>query len=165
MRTRVPGHCSRHDSRREARAVLGYYSSDAPWKSFKKPAADWSSPPATSAAAPGSAFRTQGDGCGTGVASQLGQSPTGGLPYRPISPWRPAGILSWRTPAGRMIGNEARMSASTSCLAANQPGPRAAQREQFEYGGEDPLLAANIVAAQIRGIQSITSSRPSSTTH
>jgi beta-glucosidase len=74
----------------------------------------------------------------------------------------PSGILTASTwdpelayAGGRMIGNEARLSGFNVMLAGGinlMRDPR--NGRNFEYGGEDPWLAASMVAAQIRGIQS-----------
>jgi len=56
---------------------------------------------------------------------------------------------------GRMIGSEARSSGFNVMLAGGvnlQRDPR--NGRNFEYGGEDPLLAGTMVGAQIAGIQS-----------
>lgn len=51
-----------------------------------------------------------------------------------------------------MIGDEARRSGFNVMLAGAINLAREPRNgRNFEYGGEDPLLAANIVAAQIRG--------------
>jgi beta-glucosidase len=67
------------------------------------------------------------------------------------STWNPA--LSER--AGAMIGDEARRSGFNVMLAGGvnllrDPG----NGRNFEYGGEDPLLAGTMVGALVRGIQS-----------
>lgn len=56
---------------------------------------------------------------------------------------------------GRMIGNEARLSGFNVMLAGGVNLAREAQNgRNFEYTGEDPLLAAEMAAALIRGVQS-----------
>jgi beta-glucosidase len=74
----------------------------------------------------------------------------------------PSGILTastWNPPlaerAGAMIGSEARSSGFNVMLAGGvnllrDPGCG----RNFEYGGEDPLLAGTMVGALVRGIQS-----------
>lgn len=74
----------------------------------------------------------------------------------------PSGILTastWNPPlaekSGAMIGSEARSSGFNVMLAGGvnlmrEPG----NGRNFEYGGEDPLLAGVMVGALIRGIQS-----------
>jgi len=66
---------------------------------------------------------------------------------------------SWDTDlayaGGGMIGNEARQGGFNVMLAGGINLAREPRNgRNFEYGGEDPLLSADIVAAQIRGIQS-----------
>src|SRR6185312_8651638 len=92
---------------------------------------------------------------GIGVASQPGghSRPATALPANL------AIAASWDTElayaGGRMIGNEARQSGFNVMLAGGINLAREPRNgRNFEYGGEDPLLAASIVAAQIRGIQS-----------
>lgn len=56
---------------------------------------------------------------------------------------------------GRMIGHEARLSGFNIMLAGGVNLAREAQNgRNFEYTGEDPLLAAEMGAALIRGVQS-----------
>src|SRR6478735_8786153 len=74
----------------------------------------------------------------------------------------PSGILTastWNPPlaekGGAMIGSEARASGFNVMLAGGvnllrEPG----NGRNFEYGGEDPLLAGTMVGAVVRGIQS-----------
>ncbi|MEO7687962.1 MAG: glycoside hydrolase family 3 C-terminal domain-containing protein [Sphingomonas sp.] len=65
--------------------------------------------------------------------------------------WNPALAFS----GGAMIGNEARNSGFNVMLAGGvnlMRDPR--NGRNFEYGGEDPLLAGTMVGAQIAGIQS-----------
>jgi beta-glucosidase len=136
--------------------VFGYYSSDAPWKNFKKPTAGLEQ----SAGYVGGSSRLgipplMETDAGTGVASQPGANPR----LRTALPSNLATAASWDPDlaytGGRMIGNEARMSGFNVLLAGGINLLREPRNgRNFEYGGEDPLLAANIVAAQIRGIQS-----------
>lgn len=93
---------------------------------------------------------------GTGVATQ--REPPPDLERTAL----PSGILTaatWNPPlaekGGAMIGSEARSSGFNVMLAGGvnlmrEPG----NGRNFEYGGEDPLLAGVIVGAQVRGIQS-----------
>jgi beta-glucosidase len=65
--------------------------------------------------------------------------------------WDPA--LAYQ--AGAMIGAEARASGFNVMLAGGINLAREPRNgRNFEYGGEDPLLAGTMVGAQIRGIQS-----------
>jgi beta-glucosidase len=136
--------------------VFAYYSSDASWKNFKRPAGGLEQ----SAGYLGGNSRlgipalTETD-AGTGVASQPGANPR----LRTALPSNLATAASWDPEVayagGRMIGNEARLSGFNVLLAGGINLLREPRNgRNFEYGGEDPLLAGGIVAAQIRGIQS-----------
>jgi beta-glucosidase len=136
--------------------VFAYYSSDASWKNSKRPAGGLEQ----SAGYLGGNSRlgipalTETD-AGTGVASQPGANPR----LRTALPANLATAASWDPEVayagGRMIGNEARLSGFNVLLAGGINLLREPRNgRNFEYGGEDPLLAASIVAAQIRGIQS-----------
>ena len=93
---------------------------------------------------------------GSGVATQ------GEAPPELERTLLPAGILTASTwnpalaeRAGAMIGSEARASGFNVMLAGGvnllrDPG----NGRNFEYGGEDPLLAGTMVGALVRGIQS-----------
>ncbi|HEX5098837.1 MAG TPA: glycoside hydrolase family 3 C-terminal domain-containing protein [Polyangiaceae bacterium] len=93
---------------------------------------------------------------GSGVATQ------GAAPPELERTLLPSGILTAATwdPAlaersGAMIGSEARASGFNVMLAGGvnllrEPG----NGRNFEYGGEDPLLAGTMVGALVRGIQS-----------
>ncbi|MFL6601557.1 MAG: beta-glucosidase family protein [Steroidobacteraceae bacterium] len=136
--------------------VFGYFSSDAPWKNFKKPAAglEQSAGFIGGNARLGIPALMETD-AGIGVASQSGANPR----LRTALPSNLATAASWDPElayaGGRMIGNEARLSGFNVLLAGGINLLREPRNgRNFEYGGEDPLLAANIVAAQIRGIQS-----------
>lgn len=136
--------------------VLGYFSSDAPWKKYKRIA---EGPEQAAGYVPGVSrlgipALTETD-AGTGVASQPGGHPR-------LQTALPAGIATASTwdpelayAGGRMIGNEARLSGFNVMLAGGVNLTRDPRNgRNFEYAGEDPLLAASIVGAQIRGIQS-----------
>ena len=93
---------------------------------------------------------------GSGVATQ------GEAPRELERTLLPSGILTASTwdpalaeRAGAMIGSEARASGFNVMLAGGvnllrDPG----NGRNFEYGGEDPLLAGTMVGALVRGIQS-----------
>ncbi len=93
---------------------------------------------------------------GIGVASQ------GGAKQKRERTALPSGLAttaSWNPDVGfaggRMIGAEARSSGFNVMLAGGvnlMRDPR--NGRNFEYGGEDPLLAGTMVGAQIAGIQS-----------
>jgi beta-glucosidase len=92
---------------------------------------------------------------GVGVATQRGEQ----LRERTSLPSGIATAASWNPQlayaGGAMIGKEARLSGHNVLLAGGvnlQREPR--NGRNFEYGGEDPLLAGVMVGEQIRGIQS-----------
>ncbi len=92
---------------------------------------------------------------GVGVATQRSDKPRERTSL-------PAGILTAATwnpqlgfAGGAMIGSEARLSGENVMLAGGVNLTRDARNgRNFEYGGEDPLLAGTMVGEQIRGIQS-----------
>jgi beta-glucosidase len=136
--------------------VFGYFSTDAPWKNFKRPrdGLEQSAGYVGGIARLGIPALLETD-AGIGVASQPGTNPR----QRTALPSNVAIAASWDPElaysGGRMIGNEAHQSGFNVMLAGGINLAREPRNgRNFEYGGEDPLLAANIVAAQIRGIQS-----------
>jgi beta-glucosidase len=137
--------------------VFGYFATDAPWKKYVAPAE----------ARPGSAGYVPGiprlgippqweTDAGIGVATQGGAQDKRGRTALPsglatAATWDPA--LARR--AGEMIGAEARASGFNVMLAGGVNLVREPRNgRNFEYGGEDPLLAGVIVGAQIAGIES-----------
>ncbi|BBF79745.1 beta-glucosidase [Asticcacaulis excentricus] len=92
---------------------------------------------------------------GVGVASQVGDKPR----LRTALPSGMATAATWDRDlafkGGAMIGREARLSGFNVQLAGGVNLMREPRNgRNFEYGGEDPLLAGIIVGEQIRGIQS-----------
>ncbi|MEO5775130.1 MAG: beta-glucosidase [Sphingomicrobium sp.] len=93
---------------------------------------------------------------GVGVATQ------GGADKKRERTSLPSGIATTATwdpetafAGGRMIGSEARSSGFNVMLAGGVNLLRDPRNgRNFEYGGEDPLLAGTMVGAQIAGIQS-----------
>jgi beta-glucosidase len=93
---------------------------------------------------------------GVGVATQ------GGEPKKRERTSLPSGIATTATwnpelafKGGAMIGAEARSSGFNVMLAGGVNLVREPRNgRNFEYGGEDPLLAGRMVGAQIKGIQS-----------
>ncbi|MES2120752.1 MAG: beta-glucosidase [Pseudomonadota bacterium] len=93
---------------------------------------------------------------GVGVATQ------GGAATKRERTSLPSGIATAATwnpdlafAGGRMIGSEARASGFNVMLAGGVNLARDPRNgRNFEYGGEDPLLAGTIVGSQIAGIQS-----------
>lgn len=138
--------------------VFGYFGTDFPPKNgFKAPAE----------ARPGSAgyipaiprlgipAQWQTD-AGVGVATQGGAARKRG---RTALPSGLATTASWDVDlahaGGAMIGSEARASGFNVMLAGGVNLMREPRNgRNFEYGGEDPLLAGTMVGAQIAGIQS-----------
>jgi beta-glucosidase len=137
--------------------VYGYFSTDFPSKKFTAPPEG----------RPGSAGYVPGiprlgippqwqTDAGIGVATQ------GGAAKKRERTALPAGIATAATwnpelafAGGAMIGNEARNSGFNVMLAGGVDLMREPRNgRNFEYGGEDPLLAGTMVGAQIAGIQS-----------
>jgi len=92
---------------------------------------------------------------GIGVASQPGKKPR----ERTSLPSGIATTATWNPElgfqGGAMIGNEARLSGFNVMLAGGTNLTREPRNgRNFEYGGEDPLLAGVMVGEQMRGIQS-----------
>ena len=92
---------------------------------------------------------------GIGVSSQHGPNPRvrTSLPsgLATAATWNPALAFA----GGAMIGKEARLSGHNVMLAGGVNLMREPRNgRNFEYGGEDPLLAGVMVGEQIRGIQS-----------
>jgi beta-glucosidase len=137
--------------------TFGFFATDAPWKNFK----------AHAEARLGSAGYVPGiprlgippqwqTDAGIGVATQ------GGAPQKRERTALPSGLalaatwnpeLAYR--AGAMIGAEARASGFNVVLAGSVNLTREPRNgRNFEYAGEDPLLAGVLVAEQIKGIES-----------
>jgi len=137
--------------------VFAYFGTDAPWKKFT------TSPEARA----GSAGYTPGiarlgippqwsTDAGLGVATQ------GGAKEKRERTALPSGLATAATwdpelahRAGAMIGAEARASGFNIMLAGSVNLVREPRNgRNFEYAGEDPLLAGVMVGAQIKGIES-----------
>lgn len=137
--------------------VFGHFGTDMPWKNFKK----------IPAALPHSAGYVEGvprlgippqfeTDAGVGVAAQ-GTGPT--AREGTSLPSGLATAATWNVDlafkGGAMIGAEARANGFNVMLAGGVNLLREPRNgRNFEYAGEDPLLAGTIVAAQINGIQS-----------
>jgi beta-glucosidase len=138
--------------------VFGWFATDADWKN------NYKAPPlgryGSAGYIPGIKRlgippQWQTD-AGVGVATQ------GAAPQKRERTALPSGIATAATwnpdlafQGGRMIGSEARASGFNIMLAGGvnlMRDPR--NGRNFEYGGEDPLLAGTMVGAQIAGIQS-----------
>ena len=137
--------------------VYGYFSSELEYKAYVAPK---EGRPYSAGYVPGIerlglTSQWQSD-AGVGVATQG----TSKNPYQRTS--LPSGLATAATwnPAlayagGAMIGNEARLSGYNVLLAGGVNLLREPRNgRNFEYGGEDPLLAGVMVGEQIRGIQS-----------
>ncbi|WP_422984201.1 beta-glucosidase family protein [Undibacterium sp. Ji50W] len=137
--------------------VFGHFGSELAWKNLKM----------HPAAIPHSAGYVEGvprlgipaqfeTDAGVGVATQ-GSGPT--ARERTSLPSGISTAASWNQKlafkSGAMIGAEARASGFNVMLAGGVNLMREPRNgRNFEYAGEDPLLAGTIVAAQINGIQS-----------
>jgi len=136
--------------------VFGYFSTDAPWKKFTRPEGALPDAAGYIPANPrlGIPAQAQTD-AGVGVATQRSPSPR----LRTSLPSGMATAATWDRAlafaGGAMIGNEARLSGFNVQLAGGVNLMREPRNgRNFEYGGEDPLLAGVIVGQQIAGIQS-----------
>ena len=135
--------------------VLGYFASD--WQGKKPPEGVryGSAGYVPGIARLGIPPQWQTD-AGAGVATQ------GGAAVKRERTSLPSGIATAATwnpqiafDGGRMIGSEARASGFNVMLAGGVDLARDPRNgRNFEYGGEDPLLAGTIVGSEIAGIQS-----------
>ncbi|NIJ31851.1 beta-glucosidase [Sphingomonas oligoaromativorans] len=136
--------------------VTGYFGVQQDWNKFRFPEARLQSAGFVPGV-PRLGFTPQWQSdAGSGVATQGEATPA--LERTAL----PSGILSASTwdpgmaeAGGRMVGAEARASGFNVQLAGGidldrEPG----NGRNFEYGGEDPLLAGTMVGAFIKGIQS-----------
>ncbi|KQV61468.1 glycoside hydrolase family 3 C-terminal domain-containing protein [Duganella sp. Root336D2] len=136
--------------------VYGYLGADLEWKNSKRPAESrlQSAGFIHGVARLGIPHLWETD-AGLGVASQAGPDvrPGTALPsgMNTTATWNPG--LAYG--GGAMIGAEARAFGFNVMLAGGVNLVREPRNgRNFEYGGEDPLLAGKMVGAQIRGIQS-----------
>lgn len=136
--------------------VMGYFGTDAEWKKYKRPVESYTQSAGFVYGIErlGIPHQWQTD-AGVGVASQAGPD------YREATAL-PSGLNTAATwdlktafEGGAMIGAEARAYGFNVMLAGGVNIMREPRNgRNFEYGGEDPLLAGKIVGAQIKGIQS-----------
>ena len=136
--------------------VFGYFGMDQEGKKFKRPDESYNQSAGFVFGVPrlGIPNLWQTD-AGVGVASQGGPHaraatalPSG---LNTVATWDPQTAFA----GGAMIGTEARGYGFNVMLAGGvnlMRDPR--NGRNFEYGGEDPLLAGKMVGAQIKGIQS-----------
>ena len=136
--------------------MMGYFGTDSPWKNAKRPVESHTQSAGFVYGVPrlGIPHLWQTD-AGIGVASQGGPD----VRERTALPSGMATAATWNPEmgfaGGAMIGSEARISGFNVHLAGGVNLVREARNgRNFEYGGEDPLLAGVIVGEQIRGIQS-----------
>jgi beta-glucosidase len=137
--------------------VFGYFSTDFPPKNYRMPAdgREGSAGYVPGIERLGIPPQWQTD-AGVGVASQ------GGAKRKRERTALPSGMATTATwnaatafRGGRMIGAEARASGFNVMLAGGVDLVRDPRNgRNFEYGGEDPLLAGTMVGAEIAGIQS-----------
>jgi len=136
--------------------VTGYFGIQKPWNAYRFPEARPQSAGVV-LGVPRLGFTPEWQtDAGSGVATQ------GEAPAELERTLLPSGILTASTwdpslaeRGGAMIGSEARASGFNVMLAGGvnlmrEPG----NGRNFEYGGEDPLLAGTMVGALVRGIQS-----------
>jgi beta-glucosidase len=137
--------------------VFGYFATDFPPKNYKRPEGGREGSAGYVPGIPrlGIPAQWQTD-AGVGVASQ------GGAKQKRERTALPSGMATTATwnpdlafQGGRMIGAEARASGFNVMLAGGVDLVRDPRNgRNFEYGGEDPLLAGVMVGSQIAGIQS-----------
>jgi len=137
--------------------VFGYFGTDAPWKKYTiaPEALEGSAGYVPGIARLGIPPQWIAD-AGIGVATQGGAKKKR---ERTALPSGMATAASWdmvlAQRAGAMIGAEARATGFNVMLAGGVNLVREPRNgRNFEYGGEDPLLAGRMVGAQIAGIQS-----------
>jgi beta-glucosidase len=137
--------------------VFGYFSTDFPPKDYTAPKEGREGSAGYVPGIPrlGIPPQWQTD-AGIGVASQGGAKTKR---ERTALPSGMATVATWNPDiafaGGRMIGAEARASGFNVMLAGGVDLVRDPRNgRNFEYGGEDPLLAGTMVGAQIAGIQS-----------
>ena len=135
--------------------VLGYFGSD--WQGKKPPAEARYGSAGYVPGIPRLGIPPQYEtDAGIGVATQ------GGASVKRLRTALPSGIATAATwnpdlafKGGQMIGAEARASGFNAMLAGGVNLARDPRNgRNFEYGGEDPLLAGTIVGSEIAGIQS-----------
>lgn len=136
--------------------LVGYFGTDAPWKNFTRPVESHPQSAGFIYGVPrlGIPHIWQAD-AGIGVASQGGPN----VRERTALPSGMATAATWNPQigfeGGAMIGSEARTSGFNVLLAGGVNLVREPRNgRNFEYGGEDPLLAGVMVGAQIKGVQS-----------
>ena len=141
--------------------VFGYFSTNAPWqanatKNFVFPKDGLPDSAGFVPGIPRLGIPNQWEtDAGVGVATQRSPTPR----ERTALPSGIATAATWNPETafagGAMIGNEARLSGFNVQLAGGMDLLREARNgRNFEYSGEDPLLAGVITGNEIKGIQS-----------
>lgn len=137
--------------------VFGYFGTDFPSKQYQAPAEAREGSAGYIPGIPrlGIPVQWQTD-AGIGVATQGGSQTKR---ERTALPSNVAIAATWdealARAGGEMIGDEARRSGFNVMLAGGVNLAREPRNgRNFEYGGEDPLLAGTMVGAQVAGIQS-----------
>ena len=137
--------------------VFGYFGTDNPSKGYTRPPESREGSAGYVPGIPRLGITPQWEtDAGLGVATQ------GAAQHKRERTALPSGIATAATwnptlarEGGAMIGNEARNSGFNVMLAGGVDLLRDPRNgRNFEYGGEDPLLAGTIVGAEIAGIQS-----------
>jgi beta-glucosidase len=137
--------------------VFGYFATDQPSRHYTAPAEGRAGSAGYVPGIPrlGIPAQWQTD-AGVGVATQGGAAHKRERTALPsgmaiAASWDPA--IAWR--GGAMIGSEARSSGFNVMLAGGINLTREPRNgRNFEYGGEDPLLAGTMIGHAIAGIQS-----------
>ena len=136
--------------------VFGYFATKAPWMNFDLPkgASRDSAGYVPGLARLGIPAQWETD-AGVGVATQRSPTPR----QRTSLPSGLATAATWNPElafqGGAMIGHEARLSGFNVQLAGGVNLARDPRNgRNFEYAGEDPLLAGTIAGNEIKGIQS-----------
>ena len=136
--------------------VYGYLGADLEWKKSKRPADSRMQSAGFIYGVPrlGIPHLWETD-AGLGVASQAGPDARPGTALASGMNTAATWDLKLAYEGGAMIGAEARAFGFNVMLAGGVNLVREPRNgRNFEYGGEDPLLAGKVVGAQIRGIQS-----------
>jgi beta-glucosidase len=135
--------------------VYGYFGTDASWKAYVRPKESLADSAGFVYGIPRLGVPSQWEtDAGLGVATQRTPHPRErtSLPsgLATAATWNPA----LATAGGAMIGNEAFLSGFNVLLAGGVDLVRDPRNgRNFEYAGEDPLLAGLIVGAEIKGVQ------------
>ena len=137
--------------------VFAYFGTDAPWKKFTTSPEALAARPVMCRASRVWAFRRNGPPTPASASRRREARKTSAS--APRCPRALATAATWDPDlarrAGAMIGAEARASGFNVMLAGSVNLVRDPRNgRNFEYAGEDPLLAGVMVGAQIKGIES-----------